>query len=227
MISDDLGALIIGLVFLGAFIIAAVQVVRASRREPGYARCALRRLADLVGGALLMVILIAIVVRLALDHFKGWGQVLAVEAGVAALVVAYYIIRWMRYPGLFESKSSVRITMDLTLASLVAAALPPLFLAHAIGVIPFATVIPRLGLAFKYRKFDRVKVVGNAPAEFGPGREGRIMSFSVISKDDPRRGPEIPVGSVYYGVGTAEGAVVAVPERYLELLGALTLDGGS
>ncbi len=168
---------------------------------------------------LILVVFVVVVVGMLIADFvffDGWWLLLAVVLDVAVGVLAAYIYRWWKYPGLFASHPA-----SFWLGRFLAAVL---FFTGGIGVIAVLSklhvkiavdgVSEWLGLSFKFRKGKQAQMSSVAAKELRPASLVTVDGFEVVTRDSHRLVPE-PPGTVIYKVHYADGEVREVPEREL------------
>ncbi|MCU1310490.1 MAG: hypothetical protein JWO20_1615 [Candidatus Angelobacter sp.] len=166
--------------------------------------------------ALLGLLLLAV----AICNFLEGPQRLIALIGVAALILlAFYLQRWSTYPGLYQSKSALRLAAEFTMALFLSAGGILIYLAvarfHLHDLIKWRRIGERVGLMFKFRRGERVWVISSAPPQHMPGFMGRIAAVRVMSRDESSGLHLAPVGTVYYIVWFNESVQLEVPEDEL------------
>jgi hypothetical protein len=163
-----------------------------------------------------LLLVITVILFCAFSYFDGWAILGAVVGQVAFLVLIAYLIRWQRYPGIYQSKSPGKLICEVSLATftftgglLIFALLAKL---HILRFLNTDELGHWLGLEFKFKKGQWVKVSGAAPTEFLPGVVGEILNYRVVGNDDFRPVALEPVGTVIYAVDF-KNVVLEIPEH--------------
>lgn len=162
-----------------------------------------------------LAVLVA-VLYVAYAYFDGWQILEAIAVEIALLVFIFHLYRWIRYPGLFQSKPPRRLLSEVLLSIVLIYSIPliailaRLYMAHLLGLDKVGF---KLGLEFKFKKRDLVQISADAPAH--PGDVGRISRIWVAAENTISQKP-LRIGEVIYAVRCADG-LVDVPEQYLVL----------
>jgi putative flippase GtrA len=163
-------------------------------------------------GLLLLIVAIC-------NFLEGTERLLALVAVAALLLFALYLHRWSTYPGLFQGKSVLRLTAEFVLAFVLSAGgIVIYFLVsrfHLHDLIKWRRIGERVGLLFKFRQGDTVRVISTAPAGHMPGVLGRIAAVRVISQHESSGLQLLPVGTVCYIVWFSEKVQMELPEDEL------------
>ncbi len=215
--SDDRDAYIGAAIFLIALVAGGIYIGVKSR-DPNWRRQFFHEVADALIGGVLAVGLVLGVLYVAFAFFEGWMRLWAIAGELVVTVLACYVVRWSKYPGIFQSKSSGRLMSEVALSSLLIFCVPLLALLarlHVLRFIDLDRILVRLGLSFKHKKGEIVQVSLVAPPNFLPGGVGRVEGIIVVAEDDLRHTPAVPFGSVFYEIAFPESVHLEVPEKYL------------
>ena len=149
-----------------------------------------------------------------MNFYDGWDAVGALVGQVALILMVVYLVRWLRYPGLFQGATNWELTSRFLMALFVFTGgvfvCIVLFRVHLIKEVPFDDIGHWLGLEFKFKKWQQVKVLG----EGGEGL-GIVRDVRVVKRDEVRGDPMSVVGTVYYVVALDSGDVSEEPEQVL------------
>ena len=150
----------------------------------------------------------------AYKYFDGWYILAAIAVEVALLVFIYHLYRWLRYPGLFQSKSSGRLFFEVLFSILLIYSIPLFAILarlHIASHLPLDKVGFKLGLEFKFKIRNLVQLSADAP--FHAGEVGRIARIRVAAENDISQ-MQFRTGEVIYGVRFAD-EIVDIPEQYV------------
>ena len=216
MSPDTRDALLGSVVLAAIFAYAIWQFHRSGKSWRDLAR----GVGHLILQTLFVMAVIGAMLYVAFRYFKGWDIAWVLLGEVVVLVLAMYVAHWLRYPGVFESKSSWKLTGEVLLTIALIAALPVLapFLAvygHISFLLPKRKsdegneLAVRLGLGFRHGKGDwvqfDVKGLGAVMA--------KVRRVRVVRADEVSRGPGYPMGTVVYEAEAATGEVFEFVER--------------
>ena len=157
---------------------------------------------------------LGLILFVAYEYFDGWYILAALAVEVALLVFIYHLYRWLRYPGLFQSKSSGRLFFEVLLSILLIYSIPLFAILaklHIAKFLPLDKAGFKLGLEFKFKIRDLVQLSADAP--FHAGEVGRIARIRVAAENDISP-MQYRTGEVIYGVRLSDG-VVDIPEQYV------------
>jgi hypothetical protein len=73
----------------------------------------------------------------AYKYFDGWYILAAIAVEVALLVFIYHLYRWLRYPGLFQSKSLGRLFFEVLFSILLIYSIPLIALLAKLYIAKF------------------------------------------------------------------------------------------
>lgn len=147
----------------------------------------------------------------AYNYFDGWYILAAIAAEVALVVFIYHLYRWLRYPGLFQSKSSGRLFFEVLFSILFMYSIPLIAILakfHFSQLLPLDKAGFKLGLEFRFKIRELVQLSADAP--FHAGEVGRIARIRVAAENDISPIP-FRTGEVIYGVRFAD-EIVDIPE---------------
>jgi hypothetical protein len=153
----------------------------------------------------------------AYKYFDGWYILAAIAVEVALLVFIYHLYRWLRYPGLFQSKSSGRLFFEVLFSILLIYSIPLFAILATLHIAEFLPLDKvdkagfKLGLEFKFKIRNLVQLSADAP--FHAGEVGRIARIRVAAENDISQ-MQFRTGEVIYGVRFAD-EIVDIPEQYV------------
>lgn len=158
--------------------------------------------------------MLSLILFVAYQYFSGWGILAAIAAEIAALVFIYHLYRWARYPGLFQSKSAGQLFSNVLLSILFIYSIPLIAILakfHIAALLPLDKVGYKLGLEFKFKVRDVVRIGADAP--FHAGEVGRITKIQVATEN--RVSPiSFRAGEAIYSI-RSDGEPFEMPERYV------------
>ena len=158
--------------------------------------------------------LLAFILFVAFKYFSGWGILAALAIEIAGLVFIFHLYRWLRYPGLFQSKAAGQLFSEILLSILFIYSIPLIAILaklHIAEFLPLDTVGYKLGLEFKFKMHNVVRVRTDAP--FHPGEVGRVTKIRVATES--RASPlAFQAGEAIYSIRSVDG-IFEASERYL------------
>lgn len=155
---------------------------------------------------------LGLILFVAYKYFDDWYILAAIAVEVALLVFIYHLYRWLRYPGLFQSKSSGRLFFEVLFSILLIYSIPLIAILaklHIAKFLPLDKAGFKLGLEFKFKIRDLVQLSADAP--FHAGEVGRIARIRVAAENDISQ-MQFRTGEVIYGVRFAD-EIVDIPEQ--------------
>ena len=161
-----------------------------------------------------VVLLLGLILFVGYEYFDGWYILGAIAVEIALLVFFYHLYRWIRYPGLFQSKSPGRLFFEVLFSILLIYSIP---LIASLAKLHFAKFLPldragfKLGMEFKFKIRDIVQLGANAPCH--AGEVGRIARIRVVGENDISQ-MQHRTGEVIYGVQFPD-EIVEIPEQYV------------
>lgn len=183
----------------------------------------MKRVAELILYPILAISALVLVIYLA-SLGPATNRVLSIFLGLAGIATCCYVIHWLRYPGIYKTKSAARwlghiglATLLLVLAPLVAVLHP---LMHLSAVGHFLKLSKLLGLDFRFEPGERVRVRADAPAPLTAEKVGSVSSVRSVRL--PRgaafAGPPAAAGAILYAVLLDDGSAIEIAEQFLEEL---------
>ena len=152
----------------------------------------------------------------AFNYFDGWYTLFAIIGQAGVLVLVAFVVRWSRYPGIYQSKPVWRLIIEVCAATFVfTGGLLIIALLARFHILEFLNTDAlgyRLGLEFKFKKGKTLRVSAAAPKEQNPGKIGVINEVRVTARDEFTTAPPEPPGVVYYRIIFPEGTYAIVPE---------------
>lgn len=137
-------------------------------------------------------------------YFSGWNRLWSFLGQICICILIYHIYRWIRYPGLFYSISNWKLTLNVLLSFIfVIVGIPLLTLLarlHLGYFIQLRNIGEKLGLEFKYKMRQQVRIKQLAQQDHYPGRIGWIDSIRVVNEQHDRFGPSLLIGTVLYQI---------------------------
>ena len=159
-----------------------------------------------------VVALLGLILFVAYKYFDGWYILGAIAVEIAFLVFSYHLYRWIRYPGLFQSKSSGRLFFEILFSILLIYSIPLIAILaklHIAKFLPLDKAGFKLGMEFKFKIRALVQLGANAP--FHAGEVGRIARIRVAAENDISP-MQYRTGEVIYGVQFPD-EIVEIPEH--------------
>ena len=163
-------------------------------------------------GTVAVVALLGLILFVAYKYFDGWYILGAIAVEIALLVFSYHLFRWIRYPGLFQSKSSARLFFEVLFSIMLIYSIPLIAILaklHIAKFLPLDKAGYKLGMEFKFKIRDLIQLGPNAP--FHAGEIGRIARIRVAAKDDISQ-MQHRTGEVIYAVQFPD-EIVEIPEQ--------------
>jgi len=215
MRSDDRDAWLGFAVILGVTALALWQFFRSGRTKRDLARTVYRTSATTV----LLLTVLSAMFYIALRFFDRWNVLWALVVETEVVILTLYVVYWVRYPGIFQSKSASVLIRDVMRANL------------SLLLIPFYVVVGfthlgwlfraemrripenldyRVGLGFRYDKGATVRLSAGLPDTVG-----EIVRIRVIRRGEITAGPPFDVGTVLYMIKFHDGQSIEVPEASL------------
>ena len=161
-----------------------------------------------------MLAVLGLILFVAYEYFEGWYILAALAVEIALLVFIYHLYRWLRYPGLFQSKSSGRLFFEVLLSIPLIYSIPLIAILarlHIAAFLPLDKAGFKLGLEFKFKIRDLVQLSADSP--FHAGKVGRIARIRVVAENDISP-MQHRTGEVIYGVRFSD-EIIDIPEQYV------------